>query len=131
MVLLAALKVGAAYCWVDPMLPTAWPPHGVSFLKTTRGDQQRGVVVDLQHVLTGPLQLAPNLPVMARASDAACLIADEAGNPAAIVPHAELAALQGGAPARIEWAQRAPFLLWAGLLSGGTVSVAADVAAAA
>jgi mycobactin peptide synthetase MbtE len=123
-VLLAALKVGAAYCWIDPMLPSAWPPHGVSFLKTSRGDEQRGVVVDLKHVLSGPLQLAPNLPVMARAGDAACLIADVAGNPTGMVPHAELAALQAGAPARVEWAERAPFLLWAGLLSGGTVTVA-------
>lgn len=129
-VLLAALKAGAAYCWIDPMLPSAWPPHGVSFL-TTRGDEQRGVVVDLKRVLTAPLQLAPNLPVVARANDAACIVSDDAGNPASVVPHAELAALQRGAPASVAWAGHSPFLLWAGLLSGGTVNVAADVATAA
>jgi non-ribosomal peptide synthetase component F len=129
-VLLASLKVGAAYCWVDPWAPTAWPPHGVSFLKNS-GDEPRAVVVDLTRELAAPLQWTPNLPVLTRAGDAACVIADAAGNPAAVVPHAELAALQNGAPSQVHWAEHAPFLLWAGLLSGGTVRVASSVAAAA
>src|SRR5205814_1076013 len=110
-VLLAILKAGAAYCWIDPDLMSSWP-HGVSILQGTSGGEQRAFAVDVRHALADDARTAPNLPVMTRATDAACLVPDATGNPAMTVTHGSLATLQDGSPSLIEWSRDAsPFLL--------------------
>ena len=130
--LLAVLKTGAAYCWIDPSVSSSWP-LGMSILSggAARGEQ-RCLAIAVPAAPTGG-QSAPNLPVMTRGSDAACLLADTRGNPAVVVPHATVCGLplEGVLPVTTWDVDDVPFALWFGLVAGATVIVRAGTTAAA
>jgi non-ribosomal peptide synthetase component F len=109
--LLAVLKAGGAYRWV--------PADGAGC--TVCG-------VDPAVALAQPAQASPNLPILTRGTDAACVMPD-----GVLVPHATVAQLAHlPVPPRIEWSERAGALdLWMALMAGATVTCTEAPAAVA
>jgi hypothetical protein len=68
---------------------------------------------------------APNLPLITRAEDTACVLPEADGRAAVLVPHATIALLLGHpAPERSAWSGDATALdLWLPLMAGASVSV--------
>jgi non-ribosomal peptide synthetase component F len=124
-VLLGILKAGGSYVLMNPTTASAEWPRGVSFAESVDGDEIRYRVVDLAPALSRAPQSSPNLPIVARSTDVACVIADPDGNPLLLVPHATITSLKRDvAPRFAEWAGEAGALdLWAALMSGATVTV--------
>jgi len=122
-VLLGILKAGGTYVLIDSeaMAAARWP-HGVSFAEKNEGDEVRYRTVDVAPALQQAPRSSPNLPIVARESDVACVIADGDGSPMP-VPHATIMSLQPRVvPPLAEWSdQPGAFDLWAGLMSGATV----------
>jgi hypothetical protein len=120
--LLAVLKAGGAYMWADPN-DTSWP-HGVSIVETGKGPEGRCIAVDVMRVLTEGPRLNPNLPILTRGTDVACVLRDRDGSPAILVPHSTITSLPRWAAAReAAWADEGGALdLWVALMSGNAVT---------
>lgn len=88
------------------------------------------MAVDISRGLRGPLQSSPNLPVLTRGSDTACILQHADG--AVMVPHATIAALrEQGATAAAAWQGNAgSFDLWVALMNGAMLTVGEEEAAA-
>ena len=122
-VLLGILKAGGTYVLIDAKTSDApWPP-GVSFADTTELDEVRYRTVEIAPALARATQSCANLPIIAKASDVACVIPDRSGSPVLLVPHATIMSLQRCAASPFaEWSGEPGALdLWAGLMSGATV----------
>jgi len=132
-VLLGILKAGGTYVLIDcgATSDASWP-RGVSFAEKNDGDEVRYRTVDIASALQQAPRSAANLPIVARESDVACVIADRDGSPR-LVPHATIMSLQHRAASPLaEWSGEAGALdLWAGLLSGATVTLTAPALRAA
>ena len=132
-VLLGILKAGGTYVLIDcgATSDASWP-RGVSFAEKNDGDEVRYRTVDIASALQQAPRSAANLPIVARESDVACVIADRDGAPT-LVPHATIMSLQHrAAPPLAEWSGEAGALdLWAGLMSGATVTLNAPALRAA
>jgi len=119
-VLLTVLKAGGAYTWRLPgELPwhAAMAPHPENSVHNYRA-------IDLRFMLRDPLRTSPNLPVLTRPSDLACVLpAAEQGQ--LLVPHSTIAALhrQTTAATQVWDGEPSTFDLWAGLMNGSTLSV--------
>ncbi len=129
--LLAILKAGAAYTWVDAARPDGRWPHGISLLDN---GVARPILLDTS-LLMAESRPSPNLPIVTRAEDTACVLPEADGRAAVLVPHATIALLLGHhAPERSAWSGDATALdLWLPLMAGASVSVdaaPAQVAAA-
>ena len=124
-VLLGILKAGGTYVLIDcgATSDASWP-RGVSFAEKHDGDEVRYRTVDIAPALQQAPRSAANLPIVARESDVACVIADRDGSPR-LVPHATIMSLQHrAAPPYAEWSGEAGALdLWAGLMTGATVTL--------
>ena len=124
-VLLGILKAGGTYDLIDSesMAAAGWP-RGVSFAEKQEGDEVRYRAVDVAPALEQALRSSANLPIVARESDVACVIADGDGS-RLLVPHATIMSLQQRvAPPLAEWSDQTGALdLWAGLMSGATVTL--------
>lgn len=132
-VLLAVLKAGGAYAWVEPGSHADIDlPSSFCILRAHRNGEQTFLAVDITSALAGcAAKPSPNLPILTRGSDAACAFLDRSGHPQVVVSHATVAALpMSGKPlnetARTMWSG-APgaFDLWLGLMSGATVALPA------
>jgi arthrofactin-type cyclic lipopeptide synthetase B len=125
-VLLGILKAGGTYVLLDPATaPPQWP-RGVSFAEKIGGSEIRYRLLDVEAVHEyAPRSSAANLPIVARSTDVACVIADRDGQPTLLVPHATIMSLQRrAAPEVTEWSADAGALdLWAALMSGATVTL--------
>ena len=121
-VLLGILKAGGTYVLIDDDRAAQWPA-GVSFEDGIEGADMRYRTVDVTVALEQRPGSCANLPIVARASDVACVIPDHSGAPALLVPHATIMSLQRcGVPGFAEWAGEAGALdLWVGLMNGATV----------
>ena len=124
-VLLGILKAGGTYSLIDADLETTDWPRGVSFVEKSDGDEVCYRTVDVTPALREPALSSPNLPIVARASDLACVIADRDGSPLVLVPHATIMSLQERVvPPLAEWSGEAGALdLWAALINGATVTL--------
>jgi non-ribosomal peptide synthetase component F len=124
-VLLGILKAGGTYVLIDCGATSdgSWP-RGVSFAEKNDGDEVRYRTVDIAPALQEAPRSSANLPILARESDVACVITDRDGSPM-LVPHATIMSLQRRAESALaEWSGEAGALdLWAGLLSGATVTL--------
>ena len=107
--LLAILKAGAAYTWIDAIRADGRWPYGMSLLgmfPLAGGIQDgipRPILVDMSVLMTAS-RPAPNLPIVTRADDIACALPQPNGLPAVLVPHASIALLGGyPIPARSAW----------------------------
>jgi non-ribosomal peptide synthetase component E (peptide arylation enzyme) len=124
-VLLGVLKAGGTYVLMDPAnAPPQWP-RGISTAEKIDGNEIRYHLVNLETMLERAQRSCANLPIVVRSTDAACVIADNHGEPIILVPHATIMALRHtAAPAVTGWSAEAGALdLWAALMSGATVSL--------
>jgi non-ribosomal peptide synthetase component F len=134
-VLLGVLKAGGAYTWIDDSSDAAWP-SGISLVLDESGAEQACTALDMSKVTSAPAQPGPNLPILTRAEDAACVLRTHQGSPAVLVPHATITtlALQSRPSGSVRWnSEPAAFDLWLALLTGSTAIVTsshADSAAA-
>jgi hypothetical protein len=131
-VLLAILKSGGSYTWADPAAAPDLPP-GVSIAGGLSSGERRYLHLDLSSVLAEPVASCPNLPIITRGADAACLLQEAGGSPAVMVPHATITALRSRSlPQPAPWmGDPGAFDLWMALMSGTTATVGAHGAAVA
>ena len=130
--LLAVLKAGGAYMWTDRG-DASWP-HGVSIVESGTSGEGRCIAVDVTRVLREEPRPSPNLPILTRGTDIACVLRDGDGSPAVLVPHATITSLpRRSVPRKAHWSGDGGALdLWLALMNGATVTpLAAPVQTAA
>lgn len=122
-VLLAILKAGGCYTWLEPRLSRGSSP--VTIAPAPHDGAEAYVPIDVKRILAEPVQAGPNLPILARPSDVACVLQDDAGQPAVLVPHSTITALRDRVAAPIcDWTGDPSSLdLWIGLMAGATLTV--------
>lgn len=119
-VLLAVLKAGGSYTWLEPSRNGF--PRGVSIRVRQEDGEDQFLCVDVAGAVA---QSAPNLPIVTRASDIACVLPDAEGAPAVMVPHATVVSLSRVAVDTAVWEGSGDALdLWAALMSGATIVLA-------
>lgn len=123
--LLAVLKAGGAYTWLAPDEDASWPA-GLSIVLDQRGDEQQCVAVSMGGGC--PAHSAPNLPIVTRPSDVACVLRDHRGQPAVHVPHEAITGLSSQpVPPVAQWAAEPGALgLWLALMAGSTAVLTAS-----
>jgi non-ribosomal peptide synthetase component F len=112
---LAVLKAGGAYaCPVSRLAYTVRTPFSVLRDGTAHG-------IDIQWTASATPGTCPNLPVLVRDDDPACVLADERGALTITVSHGTIAgAVVAASP--FEWHPAlAPYEHWGALMAGGTV----------
>lgn len=122
-VLLAVLKAGGAYTWLGSSAHPTWQVAVSGSCDEARSTHRP---IDLASVLAQPLRPGPNLPILTRPTDTACVLAVDGGAPTLVVPHATIAALRRPhIAARLQtWeGDSSTFDLWTGLMAGVTLSV--------
>jgi hypothetical protein len=129
--LLAVLKAGGAYMRMDQD-DASWP-RGLSIVEQHAPADGRCIAVDVMRVLNDELQPCPNLPILTRGSDVACVLRGGDGSPAVLVPHSTITMLPlRQVPRTVEWSRESGALdLWVALMTGATVTPAAPVRTAA
>jgi hypothetical protein len=102
---------------------TASWPAGVSMLRAG-SDPSQGLAIDLRRVLKHDVAPGPNLPVLTRGSDLACVLLGRDGAPAVLVPHSTITSLQPWHGASdLCWSHESgAFDLWLALMNGATVT---------
>lgn len=135
-VLLAVLKAGGSYTWSDPTwIDATSQPEGVSISTGVSGAETRYLHLEVPSLLEEQFGSCPNLPILTRGTDIACVLQDGA-RPAIIVPHATITALRSKAVTHpTPWAgEPGAFDLWMALMAGTTAIIedpaAASIAAA-
>jgi len=126
-VLLAVLKAGASYTWLDPGSRSDVTLPADFCIVRRSSAAQKHLALDLRACLTDSASRpSPNLPIVTRGCDIACVLPDHDGGPHVLVPHSTIAALPKIAPERVvEWQHDAGALeLWGVLTSGATMSIA-------
>lgn len=134
-VLLAVLKAGGAYTWIDPDRGGDDTPRGLSLLVDERGGESRYLHLDLSQALAQRVACSPNLPILTRGTDIACVLRGSEAAAPVMIPHATIVALRSKAVTHpTPWTgDAAAFDLWMALMAGTTAVVeveSADVAAA-
>jgi surfactin family lipopeptide synthetase B len=127
-VLLAVLKAGAAYTWIDPQSPQATElPASFCIVKEKVGHERQYLALDLTSALRDASERpSPNLPILARGTDVACVLPGENDDaPYVLVPHATVTALATRRAPRIAAWDTDPgaFGLWQALMTGATVTL--------
>jgi hypothetical protein len=124
--LLGILKAGGSYTWIDPDHTDAPHPAGLSIVVGRMDGEEQYTHVETSLLLNDMRRAAgPNLPVIARGSDIACILRDAEGAPVILVPHEALTALRhGDIPHSVSWAGEPGAMdLWLALMAGVTVAV--------
>jgi hypothetical protein len=135
--LLGILKAGGSYTWIDPDQSDASHPAGLSIvvgrsdIKERRSgvpadSEEQCVHVEVSRLLHGLTPAAsPNLPVITRGSDIACILRDAEGAPVILVPHEALTSLRHGEIQHpVSWTGEPGAMdLWLALMAGVTVAV--------
>jgi hypothetical protein len=126
-VLLAVLKAGAAYAWVDPDSSQAVDlPASFCIVQEKMGRDRQYLGLDLTKALQEAAERpSPNLPILARGSDVACVLPGDETASFVLVPHATVTALAGRrAPTVSAWdTDPGAFGLWQALMTGATVTL--------
>ena len=122
-VLLAILKAGGCYSLLHPAGARA--PWRVAIAPELSSALEAYLPIELAPPLADAAHSGPNLPIIARASDPACVLRDDGGQPAVLVPHSTITALQSATlPRPCYWSSQTSALdLWIGLMAGATVRV--------
>jgi hypothetical protein len=129
-VLLAVLKAGGSYTWTDPEHCGSSDPDGLSISTGVDDAEIRYLHLPVTSVLADRISSCPNLPIVARGTDIACVLED-GGRPPVMVPHATITALRSQAVTHpTPWVgEPGAFDLWMALMAG-TTAVVEDPAAA-
>jgi len=126
-VLLAVLKAGAAYAWIDPDARQAMDlPASFCIVKEKTGRERQYLALDLTHALRDAAERpSPNLPILSRGTDIACVLPGDSGAAYVLVPHATVTELASRrAPRLSAWdADPGAFGLWQALMTGATVTL--------
>jgi non-ribosomal peptide synthetase component F len=120
-VLVAVLKAGGAYMWINGD-DESWP-RGLSIVNSTDCDAPC-LAIDMTRLLQAPWHPSPNLPILTRGTDVACVLRDRDSSPAVLVPHATMIALsQRHVPRDVQWSGEEGALdLWLALMKGANVT---------
>ena len=120
-VCLGVLKAGGAYSWrhADDL----WP-RGVSFLQQDATDPDMYVAVDVSKALNEAAQHSPNLPIVTREGDLACVMEGTDGQSSVLIPHSTLTALYDERIRNrvFECSDAAALDVWPALMSGSAVT---------
>jgi non-ribosomal peptide synthetase component F len=124
-VLLAVLKAGAAYAWVEPGCSGACDlPGSFCIAQQKSASEQRYLAVDIRSVLSGcAARPSANLPILTRGSDIACVLPDALGDPQVLVPHETVTSMPATAHTGTWASEPGAFDLWVTLMSGATMTV--------
>ncbi len=123
-VLLAILKAGGSYSWVDAK--GGGRQIGISIAPNGLDRPHTYTTIDAGVALTHTSCQSPNLPILTRGSDVACVLLGDGGDPELFVPHATVVALRRQGIGAADWSGEAGALdLWLVLMAGATASVAA------
>ena len=127
--MLAVLKAGAAYMWIDGEDGGRWP-DGVSISRRPLGEDEALIVVDRAALLDVTGRPAPNLPIVTRPDDLACVLPQRNGLPGVLrAARDDYRAAVTSAPDRAVWSGDVAALdLWLPLMAGGTVIVGRVIA---
>jgi non-ribosomal peptide synthetase component F len=129
--MLAVMKAGAAYTCLDVDEPDNWS-NGITLLQSGPDEHQDRIVVSSRETVDASSRPAPNLPIVTRGHDIACVM-PQAGGTDLLVPHGTIVALQS----QPLWAQNTwvadPGALdvWIPLMAGASVVLTAAAEAAA
>jgi hypothetical protein len=122
-VLLGVLKSGGAYTWLGS--PARVPGH-IAIARHPEETPSSHQPIDLTSILTQALRPGPNLPILTRPGDIACVLPGDIDAGPVLVPHSTIAALRRpglSAHPRLWEGDRTTFDLWIGLMAGTTLSV--------
>jgi hypothetical protein len=126
-VLLAVLKAGAAYAWIDPDSPQGIDlPAPFCIVQEKIGHERQYLALDLTRALQDAAERpSPNLPILSRGTDVACVLPGDDIASYVLVPHATVTALASRrAPSLSAWdADPGAFGLWQALMTGATVTL--------
>ncbi len=136
-VLLAVLKAGAAYAWVEPGSPDdiEMPASFCIAGRAARpadlaASEERCTAIDITGALTECLHHpSANLPVLTRGTDVACVLPDAQGRPHVLVPHETIASLPPPSSGQVvapPVTAAGALDLWVGLMSGATLTLGVD-----
>jgi non-ribosomal peptide synthetase component F len=130
--LLAVLKAGAAYTWLDVGEDSTWS-EGISLVRDIDGVPRAHAVLAVRDVVEASARPAPNLPIVTRGHDIACVMPQRNGLPGVVLPHATIAALQcHPVPSTPRWSADPSALdLWIPLMAGTAAILTRAPAAAA
>lgn len=110
--LLGILKAGGAYSWTESAQAPRLSVEGLAPIALTPL-LSRAVVA-----------ASPNLPILTRGSDIACVLPDEAGSLSVAIPHESIVSMQRPTATAAAWLYEASaFDLWASLMAGTTLSI--------
>lgn len=128
-ILLAILKAGGCYTWCDADRVPAGGQHVIRVASSPEGQWE----IRLADVMPEDLRCGPNLPVVTRETDIACMLERDGGQAPIAVPHATVIALTShNAGAQSPWTgEPGAFDLWIPLMCGATAVVSQPRAAAA
>jgi non-ribosomal peptide synthetase component F len=129
--LLGVLKAGGCYTWIDARGGAAAEGAALSIAPRGPSAAENYTTLNVVDVLNAEWHASPNLPIVARGSDVACVIPDATGP--VMVPHASvLALLNSSTPTPASFGNASSALdLWPVLIAGATAVCAADAAAVA
>jgi non-ribosomal peptide synthetase component F len=130
-VLLATLKAGGSYTWTDSDQSESSEPTGVSISAGCNAAETRHLHLELSAPLAESCSCSPNLPILTRGSDIACVLADRTdGTAPVMVPHATITALRARAVTHpTPWTgEPGAFDLWMALMAGTTALVEGQAA---
>jgi len=123
-VLLAILKAGGSYTWIDPEQSSADCPEGVSIAVAGIGERRDYQLVNLTPLLGHDVPASPNLPIVTRPGDVACVL-EKVGVAQTNIAHEMITGL--GTPAVPRWTrwegQAGALDLWAALVTGATAVI--------
>jgi nonribosomal peptide synthetase DhbF len=135
-VLFGILKAGACYAWMEPgSSDDIELPARLCIRRFASSHEDEYHAIDIDRALRETAsRVGPNLPVLTRGPEVACVLSDRTGRPKVLVPHATIAALPRTRALLQTWEGSAGAIdLWVALMSGATLSlgVASPATAAA
>ena len=134
--LLAILKAGASYEWVEPIdgIPSGRTIviRGRRVPETSLSESAASQPIHVDDLLATELHASPNLPILTRGSDIACVLRNDDDGSDVLVPHATVVALhRERATADASVGDPGPLDLWVPLMAGATAAMSAQPPAAA
>ena len=124
-VLLAVLKAGAAYKWVEPgSRPDFDLPATFCIASRKSASDDRCLALDIRNALAACAERpTANLPILTRGSDIACVLPEVDGEADVLVPHETITSTPARARIGTWTSEPGAFDLWIALMSGETLSV--------
>ena len=123
--LLAVLKAGAAYSWIEPGSQADVDIAATfSIAQRKSAAEQRYLAVDLGNAFAlCAARPSPNLPILTRGSDIACVLPDSDGEAQVLVPHETITSMPAPVQSGTWTSDPGAFDLWISLMAGETLKI--------